>query len=102
MHERKALMYDLSDGFAALPGGIGTLDELFEIYTWGQLGYHGKPVGILNTAGYYDNLLVFLDNMTKEKFLRPEHRQNLLVGKDPEILLEKMMTMKPKVLEKWH
>src|SRR5688500_17792950 len=74
MHERKALMADLSDGFLALPGGMGTLDELFEILTWAQLGIHTKPCGLLNIAGYFTPLITLLDHMVAERFLRPEHR----------------------------
>jgi len=82
MHERKARMMELSDAFVALPGGIGTLDELFEIWTWRQLGYHSKPVGLLNVAGYYDGLLGFLDRAVQEGFLAPECRDLLMVETD--------------------
>src|SRR4051812_36123772 len=74
MHQRKALMADLADGFAALPGGFGTADELFEILTWAQLGLHARPVGLLNVAGFFDPLLAWLDRTVSEGFLRPEHR----------------------------
>ena len=74
MHQRKALMADLADGFVALPGGFGTADELFEILTWAQLGLHNKPIGLLNTAGFFDPLLSWLDRCVAEGFLRPEHR----------------------------
>jgi uncharacterized protein (TIGR00730 family) len=90
MHERKALMAELSDGFIALPGGIGTLDELFEIWTWGQLGSHSKPCALLNTSGFYDRLLGFLDFVMGEAFMRPIHRNMLLVSETPEGLLTKM------------
>lgn len=90
MHERKARMMELSDAFVALPGGIGTLDELFEIWTWRQLGYHAKPVGLLNVAGYYDGLLAFLDHAVQEGFLTPDCRALLLVETDFETLLERM------------
>ncbi|OYT72992.1 MAG: Rossman fold protein, TIGR00730 family [Chloracidobacterium sp. CP2_5A] len=90
MHERKARMMELSDAFIALPGGIGTLDELFEIWTWRQLGYHAKPVGLLNVAGYYDGLLTFLDRAVEEGFLTPDCRALLLVETDFEALLARL------------
>jgi len=87
MHERKALMAELSDGFVALPGGIGTLEELIEMYTWAQLGLHHKPLGVLNTRGYYDGLAAFLDHAVAEGFLVPERRASLVVAADvPELL----------------
>lgn len=82
MHERKALMERLSDGFLAMPGGFGTLDELFEILTWAQLGLHAKPVCLLNVRGYYDSLLTMLDQAAAERFMRPEHRRALHVAQD--------------------
>lgn len=88
MHARKALMVELSDGFVALPGGIGTMEELFEIWTWAQLGQHPYPVGLLNTAGYYDHLVAFLDQMTEQGFLRQIHRDALKVSDRIENLLE--------------
>jgi uncharacterized protein (TIGR00730 family) len=90
MHERKALMAELSDGFIALPGGIGTLEELFEVWTWAQLGSHIKPCALLNVFGFYDRLLGFLDFVVEEAFMRPIHRNMLLVGETPEGLLGKM------------
>ncbi|HEY6890059.1 MAG TPA: TIGR00730 family Rossman fold protein [Solirubrobacter sp.] len=87
MHERKALMAELSDAFVALPGGIGTLEELIEVYTWSYLGIHAKPLAVLNTAGFYDRLSGFLDHAMHEGFLRPEHRSRLLVAPDTEALL---------------
>ena len=87
MHERKALMAELSDAFVALPGGIGTLEELIEVYTWSYLGIHSKPLAVLNTAGFYDGLSAFLDHAIGEGFLRPEHRARLLVAPDTEALL---------------
>src|SRR5436190_10401801 len=86
MHQRKALMADLADGFAALPGGFGTADELFEILTWSQLGLHGKPVGLLNVAGYFTPLLAWLDHAVREQFLRLEHRRLLLEADEVEPL----------------
>lgn len=93
MHERKALMADLSDGFIAMPGGFGTLDELFEILTWAQLGFHNKPVGLLNTAGYFDHLLQFIDHAANEGFIGEEHRRMFCVASDPAQLLQQMQTM---------
>jgi uncharacterized protein (TIGR00730 family) len=87
LHERKALMAELSDGFVALPGGTGTLEELFEILTWSQLGLHRKPCGLLDVAGYYAPLLGFFDRMLEEGFLRPEHRALLLVENTPQAIL---------------
>jgi uncharacterized protein (TIGR00730 family) len=90
MHERKAMMTDLSDGFVTIPGGIGTMDELFEALSWQLLGYHKKPVGVLNVAGYYDELIAFIDTMTRSEFLRPQHRANLLSSDSIDDLLEQM------------
>jgi uncharacterized protein (TIGR00730 family) len=87
MHERKALMAELSDGFVALPGGIGTLEELIEVYTWAQLGLHDKPLAVINTNGYYDGLAAFLDHALHEGFLPPASRERLTVAPDPEALL---------------
>lgn len=101
MHERKAQMAELADGFIAMPGGIGTFEEFFEILTWAQLGFHEKPCAILNIAGYYDGLLALCDNAVNEGFLRPAHRQLILDDSDPEILLEKMRNLKPVPVEKW-
>lgn len=95
MHQRKALMADLADGFAALPGGFGTGDELFEILTWSQLGLHGKPVGLLNVAGYFTPLLAWLDHAVREQFLRPEHRRLLLEADEPERLLDLLLHYRP-------
>jgi uncharacterized protein (TIGR00730 family) len=88
MHQRKALMADLADAFAALPGGYGTLDETFEILTWAQLGLHAKPVGLLDVAGFFSPLLAWVDRAVEEGFLRAEHRARLLVEEDPVRLLE--------------
>jgi uncharacterized protein (TIGR00730 family) len=95
MHERKALMADLADGFAALPGGYGTADEFFEVLTWAQLGLHAKPIGLLNTAGYFDPLLAWLDRMLKDGFLQTEHRALLLVENEVERLLDSLAAYKP-------
>jgi uncharacterized protein (TIGR00730 family) len=95
VHQRKALMADLSDGFVALPGGYGTVDELFEILTWAQLGLHTKPVGLLNVAGFFDPLLVWVDRCVNEGFLRPEHRDLLHISSDSEELLEMLVSHHP-------
>ncbi|MEQ1858826.1 MAG: TIGR00730 family Rossman fold protein [Chthoniobacteraceae bacterium] len=101
MHERKARMAAESDAFIALPGGIGTLEELFESLTWLQLGLHAKPVGLLNIAGYYDHLLAFLETMEAERFIRPEHRAMLLVENDPARLLTRLLAFTPPEVGKW-
>lgn len=101
MHERKALMADLSDGFIALPGGIGTLEEFCEILTWAQLGLHQKPCGLINLDGYFDHLMAFLDQMVAERFFRPEHHRMVLVDAEPEKLLERFRMYEPPQLEKW-
>ncbi len=90
MHERKARMAELADGFIALPGGIGTLEELFEVWTWLQLGYHEKPVGLLNVQGFYDGLLGFLDHQEQAGFLRNEHRSLLIDDAEPSKLLDRV------------
>lgn len=91
MHERKALMADLASGFIALPGGFGTLDELFETLTWAQLGYHSKPCGLLNVDGYYTKMIEFLDHLVAEKFLLPIHRALLIVESAIDPLLERLL-----------
>jgi uncharacterized protein (TIGR00730 family) len=101
MHERKALMAELADGFIALPGGIGTLEEFFEIWTWAQLGMHKKPCGLLNVAGYYDPLLAFLDRSVEEKFVRPVHRQMVIVESEPAALLDRFAEYDPPQVVKW-
>ena len=88
MHERKALMAELSDGFVALPGGLGTIEEFFEVLTWTQLGIHEKPCGLLNVSGYFDSLVEFLDHAVEQQFIRPENRSMVLVDKDPRPLLD--------------
>ena len=99
MHERKMLMADLADGFIALPGGIGTLEELFEIWTWAQLGFHSKPCGLLNIAGYYNDLINFLDHVAAEQFVKPAHRGMLLVETKPEVLLERFLNYQAPVVK---
>jgi uncharacterized protein (TIGR00730 family) len=101
MHERKAIMAELADGFVALPGGIGTLEEFFEIWTWAQLGMHDKPCGLLNVAGYFDLLLQFLDRAVAEKFVRDVHRQMVIVESDPRELLLRFEAYDPPRVVKW-
>lgn len=101
MHERKAMMAELSDGFVALPGGIGTLEEFFEVWTWSQLGIHTKPIGILNTLGFFDPLGAFLDHLVREGFLRAEHRSTVLFDSSMEALLERMRGFQPPAVRKW-
>ena len=101
MHERKALMAELADGFIGLPGGIGTLEEFFETWTWAQLGMHAKPCGLLNIAGYFDPLLEFLDRSVKEKFVRDVHRAMVIVESDPEALLTRFEEYVPPRVVKW-
>ena len=101
MHERKALMADLSDGFIALPGGWGTFEELFEVLTWGQLGLHAKPCGLLNVEGYFDPLLVFLQHAFDEQFVRREYAGWLPVSESPGTLLDRFATFEPPQVRKW-
>jgi uncharacterized protein (TIGR00730 family) len=101
MHDRKALMAELADGFVALPGGIGTLEEFFEIWTWAQLGMHDKPCGLLNVAGYFDPLLEFLDRAVAEKFVREVHRKMVIVESDPAALLARFESYEPPRVVKW-
>src|SRR6185503_16676266 len=100
MHQRKSQMADLSDAFITLPGGIGTLEGYFEIITWGQLGIHAKPSGILNVAGYFDHLIEFLDHAVREGFLTREHREMILVDSDPRKLLATLEKFAPRQEEK--
>jgi uncharacterized protein (TIGR00730 family) len=95
MHQRKALMADLADGFLALPGGYGTADETFEILTWAQLGLHSKPIGMLNVEGFFDPLLAWIDRTVQEGFLRPEHRRLLVDAGDPDQLLDQLRDYRP-------
>ncbi len=101
MHERKTLMAELSDGFIALPGGIGTLEELFEVWTWSQLGQHRKPCGLLSVEGFYDGLTTFLDGVVEQGFLRDEHRHTLFVSHDADELLDAFAAYEPPTGEKW-
>lgn len=95
MHARKALMAELSDGFVAMPGGIGTFEEWFEVLTWSQLGIHRKPCGLLDVDGYYDDLLALLDRSVAEGFLQPKHRATVLVAAEPAALLDAMEAWRP-------
>ncbi len=95
MHERKAMMADLSDAFIAMPGGFGTFEELMEIITWGQLGIHQKPIGVLNVAGYYDPLLMMIDRAVEEGFILPRYRNLIVVASEAEELLEKLFRYQP-------
>lgn len=102
MHERKALMIDIADTFVALPGGFGTLEELLETLTWAQVGLHRKPIGVLNTQGYYDHLFTLIEYARQEGFIYHEHRNLLLSDPDPEVLLDRLAVYQPpKGLEKW-
>jgi len=101
MHERKALMADLSDAFVAMPGGFGTLEEFCEVLTWTQLGLHAKPCGILNILGYYSPLLAMFDHAVEERFLKPENRALVLAGESPTDLLQAMDEWRPVRVEKW-
>jgi len=101
MHERKLQMQELSDGFIALPGGFGTLEELFEIITWLQLGLHSKPIGLLNTNGFYDDLIKLIENMVKKGFVSMENYELLLVDSEIENLLQKMRSFKQPEMPKW-
>ncbi len=101
MHERKALMSELADAVIALPGGTGTLDELFELFTWTQLGLIQMPLGLLNVAGYWDPLLAFLEHAVAERFLRAEHLATLIVSLEPGALLDELAAHRPQRLDKW-
>lgn len=101
MHERKAMMAELADGFVALPGGLGTLEEFFEVLTWAQLGLHGKPCGLLNIQGYFDGLLAFLDHSVAEGFVKAEHRAMIPVAGASDALLDAMAAYQPPAVGKW-
>lgn len=101
MHERKALMARLSDGFIAMPGGIGTFEELFEVWTWAQLGDHDKPCSLLNVGGFYDGLIAFLDSVVAKQFLKPANREMLLIADHPAALLDKLRRYDAPVVHKW-
>ena len=101
MHDRKAMMAALSDAFIALPGGIGTMEELFEAWTWAQLGVHTKHVALLNAGGFYDKLVAFLDHVVEERFMKPIHRDVLVVESDPRLLLERLRGTPAAYVPKW-
>jgi uncharacterized protein (TIGR00730 family) len=101
MHERKAKMAELAEGFVALPGGMGTLEEFAEILTWAQLGLHARPCGLLDVGGYYRPLVAFFDHAEAEGFLRPEHRKLVLVAEDPDALVDLFLAWKPPTLQRW-
>jgi uncharacterized protein (TIGR00730 family) len=101
MHERKSLMAELSDAVIALPGGSGTLDELFELFTWKQLGLHRKPIGLLDVAGYWQPMLAFLEHAVNERFLREEYLESLLVGRTADALLDRLAADQHRSYDKW-
>ncbi len=101
MHERKSKMADMADAFVALPGGMGTLDEMFEMLTWAQLGLHSKPCGFLDVAGYFQPLMTFLDSAVDARFLKPEHRTLFVIDDDAVRLLERLSTHRAAPLDKW-
>jgi len=101
MHERKARMAELSQGFIALPGGLGTLEEFAEIVTWAQLGIHARPCGLLDVDGYWRPLVTFLDHAVEEGFVSPLHRQLILIDTDPDVLLDRFAAWQPPTVEKW-
>jgi uncharacterized protein (TIGR00730 family) len=101
MHERKALMAELSDGFVAMPGGLGTLEEFFEVWTWGQLGLHRKPYALLNVNGFYDPLVQFIDQLVEQKFVKPEHRKMLIVESDAAMLPVRLAGHPTPTVDKW-
>lgn len=98
MHERKAMMADLSEGFIAMPGGMGTLEELFEMVTWAQLGIHAKPIGLLNVNGFYDGLRAFVGHQVAEGFVRPEHEDLMIADSNPDQLIQRLRAVVPVVL----
>ncbi|GAB4190098.1 MAG: TIGR00730 family Rossman fold protein [Wenzhouxiangellaceae bacterium] len=101
MHERKARMVELADGFIALPGGAGTMDELFEVFTWAQLGFHRAPCGLLNVAGYYDGIAGFVNKAVEQAFIRPQHRELLLIDDQADRLLSRFAEYQPPQVPKW-
>lgn len=101
MHERKAMFSQLSDGFVAMPGGLGTLEELFEVLTWAQLGFHAKPVALLNVAGYYDELLQFIDKTVENQFVHARHREMIIAETEPGAVLDAMTAHRSPAVSKW-
>lgn len=100
MHERKALMAELSDGFIALPGGFGTIEEFFEVLTWSQLGIHKKPCGLLNISHYFDSAIEFMDHAVEEQFISPDSRSLVLIDDDPALLIKKFLEYRPHTVDK--
>ncbi len=100
MHERKSVMADMSDAFIALPGGLGTLEELFETWTWTQLGFHQKPIGLLNVKGYFASLISSFDDTDEAGFVKPDHKDMLIVSDDPDTLLDSIWNHSPTVVDK--
>jgi uncharacterized protein (TIGR00730 family) len=101
MHDRKRMMFEMSDGFVALPGGLGTLEEISELLTWAQLRLHAKPCGLLNVGGYFDRLLGFLDHTVSQQFVKQQHRDMILVDTSPAALLDRLRGYRPPDAEKW-
>lgn len=101
MHERKSKMAELADGFVALPGGAGTLEEWFEAFTWSQLGYHAKPCGLLNVNNFFDPLITMLDHTIEQGFMNSSYREMIIISSDPKQLLEKMDSYSPSHVVKW-
>ena len=101
MHERKAMMADLSDGFIAMPGGMGTMEELFEVLTWAQLGFHAKPIGLLNANGFYSSLITFVEQMVTERFLTAEQSRLMMHENEPAALLDRFRQFRPSYSSKW-
>ena len=101
MHERKATMAELSDAFVALPGGLGTIEEFFEIWTWAQLGMHRKPCGLLNVGRYYDKLIDFINHAVSEQFIKEKYRSMVFVEEQPDILMQKLESYEAPEIEKW-
>jgi len=101
MHERKAMMAELSDGFIAMPGGMGTLEELFEVLTWAQLGFHYKPIGLLNVGGFYNNLIAFIEHLVSQRFLTAEQALLMMHEENPADLVQRFKTYQPSYTNKW-
>ena len=101
MHDRKALMAELADAFIAMPGGFGTLEELFEVITWGQLGIHSKSIGLLNVGGYFDHLTGMIDYAIAERFIKPQHRELFVTDANAETLLDELQRHQQPVVRKW-
>ena len=101
MHERKTMMASFADAFIAMPGGLGTLEEFFEVWTWAQLGLHQKPIGIFGPSTFFSPLLAFLDQLVAQRFVRPEHRQMVALEEDPNALLDRLERYQPITVPKW-